>query len=162
MENEILNQLTWIKWLLVTIVAAITVGAVALAVVVRIFSKIPEQIKSETSFPDRARTLLDQGKPEEVIRLAEERILKFPADGHAHWYLGQAYYRAGDFHRALICLRKTQDLQPDWKSTYTAPLIRVIEEKLTEGSAKPELKLVTPNPSFEKDTPPSGDAPLNS
>lgn len=162
MENEMLSQLIWIKWLLVTVVVAITIGAVAIAVLVRAFSKIPEQMKSDVSFPDRAKSLLDQGKPEEVISLAEEQVLKFPADSHAHWYLGQACYRIGDFQRALICLRKTQALQPDWESSYTGPLIRVIEEKLAEGSARPELRVVSPNPSFERDAPPNGDAPLNS
>ena len=149
MENEILNQLIWIKWLFVTVVVAIALGAVVLTVLMRAFSKIPEQIKNEVSFQDRAKALLDQGKPEEVITLAEERVLKFPGDSQAHWFLGQACYRVGDLHRALICLRTTQELQPDWESTYTGPLIRVIEGKLAEGSVKPELKVVAPNPSIK-------------
>ena len=153
MENEILNQLIWIKWLLVTVVVAFAVGAAALAVLVRAFSKIPEQIRSDVSFPDRARALLDEGKPEEVISLAEKRISKFPADGHAYWYLGQACYRIGELHRALICVRKTQELQPEWENSYTAPLIRAIEKKIAEGFAKPELKVVTSDEVLERDQP---------
>ena len=153
MENEILNQLIWIKWLLATVVVTFAVGAVALALLARMLSKIPEQIRSDVSFPDRAKALLDEGKPEEVIGLAEKRISKFPADGYAHWYLGQACYRIGDLRRALICLRKTQDLQPEWESSYTGPLILVIEKKLAESSVKPELKVVTPDPAFERDQP---------
>jgi len=160
MENEILNQLVWMKWLLVTVVIAIAVGTVALTILVRIFSKIPEQIKNEVSFPDRAKVLLDQGKPEEVISLAEGCVSKFPADAQAHWFLGQACYRVGDLRRALICLRKTQELQPDWESSYTGPLIRIIEEKLAEGYTKPELKVVAPNP-LGTDAPPSGGTPVS-
>ena len=161
MENEILTQLVWIKWFLVVIVAALALGSVAMGIAVRAFAKIPEQMKSDISFPDRARELLDKGKTEEVIGLAEDRISKFPADSQAHWFLGQACYRVGDLRRALICLRKTQELQPDWESTYTGPLIRVIEEKLAKGTPKPGLKVVAPNESFE-DAPPDGGAPLNS
>lgn len=162
METEILNQLMWIKWLLIVIVAAIVFGAIGIVILARVFVKLPEQIKGDISFPDRARMLLDQGKPEEVISLSENRISKFPADSHAHWFLGQACYRAGDLRRALMCLRKTQELQPEWESSYTGPLIRAIEERLAEGSSKAELKVITSHPAFEKAAPPNGDVPFNS
>lgn len=160
MEIEILNQLIWIKWLLVTVVIVIAIGAIAFVGMVRIFSKPPEQVGLGGSFPTRARALLDQGKPEEVISLADERVLKFPADGQAYWYLGQACYRVGDLNRALVNLRKTQDLQPDWENSYTGPLIRAIEEKIAEGATKPDLKMVIPKPLFEKDDPPNDGTPL--
>ena len=89
-------------------VTAIVIGAIALTILVNVFSKIPDQIKTEISFSDRAQELLDQDKATDLIQLAEERVLKFPADSHAHWYLGNACYRVGDLQRALVCLRKTQ------------------------------------------------------
>lgn len=141
MENEILTQLIWIKWLLIIIVAAISVAAAATVVLARLGSKIPEQMMKDDSFLDRAKALLDQGKSEELISLAEERVSQFPADSHAYWFLGQACYRIGDLKRALNYLRKTQDLQPEWEGSYTGPLVRVIEEKLAEDTGKPDLEV---------------------
>lgn len=83
--------------------------------------------------------LLDQGKEDEVIALAEGRISKYPGDGQAHWWLGKACYHAGDFERALVCMLKVQDLQPDWDLSNTAPFIEAIRKKLAGNSSESGL-----------------------
>jgi len=160
METEILTQLIWIKWLLIFTVIVIAIAAASMVALAWFASKIPEQMMKENSFHDQAQALLDQGKSEELIGLAEERVSKFPADSYAYWFLGQACYRIGNLKHALNYLRKAQDIRPEWESTYTGPLVRVIEEKLAEDTGKPDLKLIKPNQSFEKSAPSSDGEPI--
>ena len=80
--------------------------------------------------PDRASTLLEEGKETEVLALAKERETRFPKDAYVHWYRGKAYYQLGQLTEALPALRQAQDLAPAWRSEYTGPLIKAIEDKL--------------------------------
>jgi len=154
MEAEILTQLVWIKWLLIVVaLAAIAVAGVFVWIGMSMVH-LPKEMQSKISFHDQAKALLDGGKPEEVLALAEERATKFPADAYVHWFAAQASYRLGNFPRALVALKKTQELQPDWEETYTRPLIRVIEARLSENLPKPDLRVVTPNPTASPDAPP--------
>lgn len=118
-------------WLLIGIVVVVVVLAL------KLFAKLPEKIESDSSFADQATTLLDQGKVEGAIALAERRLSKFPADGEAYWYLGKACYRVGDPERALICMLKVQELQPEWDASLAANLIKAIKEKQSGVSAAP-------------------------
>lgn len=118
-------------WLLISIVVVLLVLAL------KFFPKLPERMESDASFSDQATTLLDQGKVEGAIALAEQRLAKFPADGEAYWYLGKACYRVGDLERALICMIKVQELQPEWDASLTANLIKAIKEKQSGTSPSP-------------------------
>ncbi len=151
MEMEVLHQLVWIKWLLVAVlfVFVAAVGLIGMAMLK--MGRMAEQMKSEQHSTDRLKALLDEGKAEEAIALVEARLKKYPDDAQAHWFLAQACYRTGDLHRSLIALRKTQELQPDWEATYTGPLLRVLEQRISDAGGRTDLKVVTPSPSPSRD-----------
>ncbi len=154
MEAEILTQLVWIKWLLIVVtLAAIAVAGVFVWIGMSMVH-LPKEMQSKISFHEQAKVLLDSGKPEEVLALAEERATRFPADAYVHWFTAQASYRLGNFPHALVALKKTQELQPDWEETYTRPLVRFIEAKLSESPPKPDLRVITPDPTVNPGVPP--------
>src|ERR1035437_5109196 len=111
MEPAILQQLIWIKWLLIAIACVFAAIGIAFLWLIRSFAKFPEQMKANVSFSDNAKSLLDQGKYEETALLAEAQIAKYPGDAQALWFHGQAAFRTGELRSALISLKKAQELQ---------------------------------------------------
>ncbi len=46
----------------------------------------------EEDFSDKASDLIDEGKTEEAIKMANEHIKSHPNDEYGYWYRGKAYY----------------------------------------------------------------------
>jgi cytochrome c-type biogenesis protein CcmH/NrfG len=129
-DTQIIQQLVWIKWLLIAL--GVEVGlflVIAGALAVSFIRHIQNQTRHH-SFQELAKKLLDLGKPEEVLALAELRAAEYPADAYAFWFIAHASYRLGNMDRALFSLKKTRELEPRWEDEHIAPLMRAIEEKL--------------------------------
>lgn len=159
MDAEILNQLIWIKWLLVAISLALVVFALGMAWAAVVSSRALKTSTTEQPFSEKAKQLLDKGLHAEARALSEERIRAYPGDAHALWFHAVACHRLGEPATAIRSLRKARDLQPDWGQSYVAPLIAAIEAQSSTPS-KGDLRVITPNPSVNPDAPPSGGAPV--
>ena len=134
MDTQIIQQLVWIKWLLTGLFVEVTMFlAIAAALTISFLRYIRNQARDH-SFQERAKNLLDLGKPDEVLALAERRAAEYPADAYAFWFIAQASYRLGNMDRALFSLKKTRELEPRWEDEFIAPLMRTIEEKLQSSS----------------------------
>ena len=158
MDAEILNQLTWIKWLLVTIAVAFVAIAGGIISAGVISLRAFKTSKTQQPFYENAKELLDRGLHAEVRALSEERMRAYPGDAHALWCHAVACYRLGDPNTAIRSLRKAKELQPDWADSHLSPLIAAIEAQST--SSRTDLRVITPNPSVNPDAPPSGGAPV--
>src|SRR5438552_1687079 len=96
MDAEILEQLVWIKWLLVGIVAAFVLIAAAMVWAGIMSSRAFKTSKTEQPFSEKAKDLLEKGLHAEARGLAEERIRAYPGDAYALWCHAVACYRLGE------------------------------------------------------------------
>ncbi|MEQ1739842.1 MAG: hypothetical protein ABL884_08045, partial [Methyloglobulus sp.] len=92
-----LKQLKVIKWLLILIavsmfVAASSVAFVAIQSINLVESSFADNSCDEKSFRDKVSDLVDEGKLEDAVKLANERIKSHPNDEDGYWYRGLAYY----------------------------------------------------------------------
>jgi hypothetical protein len=156
MDNEVLAQLVQIKWLLVVFVA-ISVLRVGFQTWWKIKSSggFDAIMSDEAEFPERAHSLMDQGKHAELLALAHNRTTQFPGDALAFWYHATAAHRLGDRAEALASLRKVQNLQPDWVSTHVRPFIEEIELHGVPPQPAPVLRAIVPSVPTSQDVPPT-------
>ncbi len=135
---ELLGQQVFqIKCILVALLAVFTsILAATVFVVYRLMKSVKEETVSDNS-PERMSLLLEQDNLDQLIRITEERIKGRPKDLHAHWYLGQAYYRKKEWVKALREFDHLYDIVPSWREEHLDPYITDIREKLK--NFKPEI-----------------------
>ncbi len=126
-----------IKWLLVALLGLITLCMVLLAHIFSSLRKIIKAEQDENEFRMKARELLNMNDLEGVIRLASERLSRFPGEIFAHWYLGQAYYQKRQWQKALAEFNYIYEMAPSWRQRFVNPFIYEIKEQLQ--STKPEI-----------------------
>ena len=129
-DNQILIQLRAIKhWIAVGAIGFLLIGGAAfvLALAMYSFSGTMEneisKLEDMEDFRDKATTLFEQGKPDELLKLANEHMQAFPNDADAYWYRARAYLLQKEWAKALADLDQTAFLAPNWKAEYTDPLI---------------------------------------
>jgi tetratricopeptide (TPR) repeat protein len=85
------------------------------------------------TFYDRANALLNRGELRELLVMCDARVLEYPGDAMAYWLMANAHYRLNNLNRALICYKKTDELQPGWS---IGPMIAEIEEKIARAARR--------------------------
>ena len=135
MEQEILQQLVWIKWLLLVFVILVPLCIVIIAIgIAYAEARIRRRMPQET-LP--WRDMLERGEAERVVELTRARVSVAPYDAEAPWCLAQGYRRTNDFWRALSTARQLEKMYPEWAS-HTEPLIRHMERELAKGGGMPK------------------------
>ncbi len=141
MDAQILQELIWIRWLATVGAGAGVVFAIGLVVSVILNYRHNLQGIQTNDFFTRGNALLMKGQLDELLALCDKHLLKFPADGGAHWLKANVHYRRKEWTLALISYRKADELQPGWALTQP---ISEIEEKIANAAASPELKVIAP------------------
>jgi cytochrome c-type biogenesis protein CcmH/NrfG len=137
-EQKILRQLVWIKWILASIaLCAVTIVGSTAWSLHRARSYLAEY---EEDFSEKARKLLNEDKPHEVIPLAQAHIRRKPQDGYGPWFLALAYYQSGNLQEASRWLDRTQELSPTWEAEYIKPYREAITRKRVEKQVSPKEK----------------------
>ena len=125
MDADILSQLTQLKWLLASLV-----GLMLLIAAIRVLDLIRKAGGVDRIIPDdfagRAHALLNDSRYSELLELARMRIDERPGDVYAYWYHAMAAYRLGDIDTSLRSMRKTGELQPDWRESHVDPFIQAL------------------------------------
>ncbi len=131
---DILEKLTLhvihIKWLTMALMAIFIIG---LALISYLFFSLKKLFKDDpvsSNFRASAKMLLNMNDLESVIELTQERIKQFPGEIHAHWYLGMAYYRKKEWHKALYEFNYIYAIEPSWRYKHLNPYIYDIKEQL--------------------------------
>lgn len=137
-QQKMLQQLIHIKWLLVLVAVGVSISAGSWLWSTYRASTYLSTHKEE--FTEKARRLLVEDKPLEVISLAENHLKNQPQDAYGPWFLAMAYYQAGKFQEALHWLDKTQELNPTWVSEYIKPYREAIKKKQQESNAQSKQK----------------------
>jgi tetratricopeptide (TPR) repeat protein len=140
MDTQILEELVIIRSLVVAIVIAIVIFVIVfLIATIKKFPKALEQVNIAEFF-NHGNALLMKGELEKLIEQCEKHLLNFPSDAGALWLKGTAHYRRNEWNQALICYRKTDELQPGFA---IGPSINEIEEKISLSTTSANLRIVT-------------------
>jgi len=126
-----------IKWLMI---AMLTIFLTGMGYLIYLFANLRKLIKAEqgaNDFRKKARILLNMNDLDGVIKLTSERIRRFPGELFAHWYLGQAYYRKKEWHKALAEFNYIYDIAPSWRQRFVNPFIYDIKDQLQ--NTRPEI-----------------------
>lgn len=130
-----LKQIKTIKWLVMFIAVCFVIAAGSLVGFSMIAATLAEESGScgEESFRDKISGLIDEGKTEDAVRLAEARIETHPDDEDAYWYRGVAFYLQKKWQPAIADFNKVEELAPSWKEQYVEPYRTAAQTRLSGG-----------------------------
>jgi len=126
-----------IKWVVTLMLALFLVSTGYLIYLFASLRKLIQVERGANDFRQKAKILLNRNELDRVIKLATERIDKYPGELYAHWYLGQAYYRKKQWHKALWEFNYIYEIAPSWRQRFVNPFIYDIKEHLQ--NSKPEI-----------------------
>ena len=129
-------------WLLLIAVVCLVVLAATAVVGLGTLMVVAREINQRSNLSEKLQPLLDKGELEAVMAQSRERLMTFPDDAMAHYFLGVALHRRGDLRQALVHLRRVPELQAGWD---VAAMVSAIEEKLGAEERGPELRVVKPH-----------------
>ncbi len=129
-------------WLLLIAVVCLVVLAATAVVGLGTLMVVAREINQRSNLSEKLQPLLDKGELEAVMAQSRERLMTFPDDAMAHYFLGVALHRRGDLRQALVHLRRVPELQAGWD---VAAMVSAIEEKLGAEERGPELGVVKPH-----------------
>ena len=135
--NLILGEIQTIKVLLVTIIVLFSIIVLGIIYIIIQAYRFSKKEYSRKDYYSKARDLLDQGLPDDVIDLSEERIHTHPKDKYAHWYLALAYLDKKEYSKSLETFSYLLELAPAWREKYIEPHISEIKHELK--NTKPEI-----------------------
>lgn len=121
-------------WLL-ALAGIVTVALVATAACAGYMLFSTRQHRAGDLFRLQAEDLLGRGELDQVIRMARERLDRYPDDVWAHWYLGQGYFRKQAWPDARHAFRNVLELEPSWYGSVEDYMAR-IEEGLVDSAPR--------------------------
>ena len=105
---------------------------------------------------EAGKIYLEQGRPQEAVRVLESEVQEHPDDIHLRYYLGKAYLETGNIEAALTELEQCERLLPEYQEeefftkTYEAEdLLRKTGTVLMAPEASKE-KVVTYDPDADR------------
>lgn len=126
-----------IKWLTAALMGIVMLGMGSVIYLFVMLKKLFQEDKVPHKYTHKLKMLLDMDELDSVIELAQQRIKQYPSEIFAHWYLGQAYYRKNELHKALYEFNYIYKIAPAWRQKHLNPYIYDIKEQLK--NIKPEL-----------------------
>lgn len=133
----IAEDLEMIKWLLTCMLLFVLLAIAYLIHLFRHFRRLIKPEQNADAFRQKAKTLLNMNELDRVIQLSTERINQYPGELFAHWYLGQAYYRKKQWHKALAEFNYIYEIAPSWRQRFVNPFIADIRDQLQ--NTRPEI-----------------------
>lgn len=133
MEIEILERLSRIENILLAqslIFAVLILGLVAMFVQSWMVRRAQIGAALKQAFLNEAVLLEDQGKNEELLKLARTRLDNYASDITAKWYSALALYRLERYGEALSEFSDLQKNEPAWERETVAEYIAAIRAKL--------------------------------
>lgn len=142
MEEKMLRQLAWIKWLLIAIVAVFVIsnaGAGWYMWKARSATNSSRgdyaALQSEDGFQEQGKDLLLKGREQELLTLAASREASFPKDPYVFLYRGRAQYQLREYEKAIETFSIAETLAPDWRDHYIAPYVSEAKRQLSNMAA---------------------------
>ncbi len=113
--QNLTNELINVKVALLGILFILIVIAVVLIIGITGFWRFARHSKlgiSSSLFKGKASELLEEGKTDALISFAQSRLSAYPNSVTAYWYLGEAYYRQGNWKEAFEAFSRVLALDP--------------------------------------------------
>lgn len=136
LEN-LTRHVVHIKWLALAMIVLFSIGMAAVCYLFFSLKKLFKIDRASSNFRSSAKLLLNMNDLDGLIELTRERLKQFPGEIFAHWYLGLAYYRKKEWHRALSEFNYIYELEPSWRIKHLNPYIYDIKEQLK--NTRPEI-----------------------
>ncbi len=136
LTQEMLFELTFIRWLLI---AVVVVGLYASYVFISIMNTISEnqeslKKRSEQQIKiDELKKLLSDDQALAAKFMAIEWTASHPNEPWAHWYLAKAYDKLGDYIETKKTLTYIQNTHPDWSGSIETWLEEIKEHLTPKG-----------------------------
>lgn len=145
MEDKMLRQLSWIKWLLVVVVTGFLISNVITGWYLwKMFPAMGTALcesgtaQSVDGFQEQGNVLLLKGKEQEVLSLAADREADFPKDPYVFLYRGRAQFQLGEYAKAIETFNLAADLSPSWQDQYITPYVSEAKRRLSAKKASPD------------------------
>lgn len=141
--TQLLQQASVQGWLLLVAVLCLLAIAACSIIGLGLLVVIAREVNQRTTFGEKVQPLLDAGELEAVVQQSRQRLMTFPDDAMAHYFLGVALQRKGEHRQALAHLRRIPELQAGWD---VAAMIEATEQRLSAEDSGPELRVVPTTP----------------
>jgi len=115
MDDAILNEFQSIRFVLVLLLAAVTILMIFVASwVTRAMKMVETQegMDRRTQFIVAAKDLEDKGHYEELADFCASHLMEFPKDARATYYRGLAQLQLGQLDKALDSMSRYRKLDP--------------------------------------------------
>lgn len=136
LENLTLHVIH-IKWLTLVMIVFFSIGMASVCYLFFSLKKLYKIDRASSNFRSNAKLLLNMNDLDGLIELTRERLKQFPGEIFAHWYLGLAYYRKKEWHKALSEFNYIYEIEPAWRFKHLNPYIYDIKEQLK--NTRPEI-----------------------
>jgi hypothetical protein len=128
--DNLTSHVIQIKWMTMALIMIFIIGLAAIFYLFFSFKKLFKGDPVSSSFRASAKILLNMNDLDALIELSQERIKQFPGEIFSHWYLGLAYYRKKECHKALSEFNYIYEIEPAWRNKHLNPYIYDIKEQL--------------------------------
>lgn len=128
MDQQILDQLVIIKYLLIGILVTTAMPAIVIILSRMMGVRFQDRTKGET-FRVVATQHLEDGEYHELIEYCQKELAKRPNSAMAFWFMGRAYYEQNDYTRAREHFSKTVEIDPSWNKEFVVPFMEKMDEK---------------------------------
>ena len=81
------------------------------------------------SFGNLAADMFDEGRFEDLEEISRQKLKTHPNNVHAHYYLGKAQFKNGQYKQAKISFEAALGCEPHWEETIE-PYLKKIDEKI--------------------------------
>lgn len=128
MQQEILNELVTIKYLLIGILFSTGIPMIAVVASKFMGVRFQDQTRGE-KFGVVCSQLLEDGEYDELVKYCEAELAKRPNSAIANYNIGRALYEQNDFHSAKEYFLKARELDPTWDKKFISPFLEKIAAK---------------------------------
>lgn len=82
----------------------------------------------EEKFNHTLDDLYERAKYDDLIKIAEAKLISKPNSAYANWFLARTFLRKSDYDKALKYTNESSEISPNWESEYLEPLRLKIEK----------------------------------
>ena len=127
MEQQILEQLVTIKYLLVGILVTTAMPAIVIILSKMMGVRFRDRTKGET-FRVVATQHLEDGEYQELINYCQNELEKRPNSAMAYWFMGRAYFEQTNYLKAKEHFSKAVEIDPSWNKEFVVPFMERMDE----------------------------------
>jgi len=136
--NEIASQLRGIKKALIFIAACFFIGAVTNVYLIVDDVRENTERRRGITFYEQATTLRRERGWDELLKLAQSRLVERPRDPYAFWFSGIAHFQRDELDQAESDFKRMVEIDKGFKESGDNMLKAVEDKRKEKEKAKPK------------------------